>query len=323
MSQFGIYISCHGADLRLTRGCCESIRTFAGDTPICLIFDGVASLKDFERDYGCMVLRREDVRDADLRTRSFGGWGYSKFIPFWEGPFERFLHLDSDTVMLGNVCTLLDSTDADLIVSPMPNAPHSAETIDSHWFTPDFIRREFPDFRVEDQPYFCAGVAFGRKGAMDLDEYMRLLTLQKQHPGRSFQSGDQGILNFLVFHRAARGLLTYATRDFQSYPLYMPGSELDAINASLCDLTGGWKLPPTVLHYIDVKPSVFHDGIFQRLRQLRGGAWPASGWARAMNRFRIWSGERAGASALATRAVVLGEDLAAHWSAFRRRREKK
>jgi lipopolysaccharide biosynthesis glycosyltransferase len=323
MSQFGIYISCHQADLRLTRGCCESIRQFAGDTPICLIFDGDAPLKDLQRQYGCQVLRREDVKNADLRNRSFGGWGYSKFIPFWEGPFDRFLHLDSDTSMLGDVRTVEASTDADIIISPMPNAPHSAETIHSHWFSPDFVTRHFPGFRVEDQPYFCAGVVFGRRGVMDLDEYMRLLELQKQNPGESFQSGDQGILNFLVFHRSASGQLRYATRDFQSYPLYMSRSELDAINANLRRLEDGWKLPPTVLHYIDVKPSVFHDGVFQRYREFRGNAWPAAGWPTVMNRFRVQSWEGAGCSGAVARARVMAEDVEAHWTTFRRRRAKR
>lgn len=321
MSQFGIYITCHGADLRLTRGCCESIRIFAGDTPICLVFDGTESLRDLERQYGCQVIRREDVRSQELRTRSFGGWGYSKFIPFWEGPFDRFLHLDSDTVMLGNVCPIVESTDADVIVSPMPNAPHSPETIHSHWFSPEFVQREFPGFQVENQPYFCAGVVFGRKGVMDLDEYMRLLELQNQNPGRSFQSGDQGILNFLVFHRAARGLLRYATRDFQSYPLYMSAAEIEPMSDNLRDLSGEWKLPPTVLHYIDVKPSVFHDGIFQKLRQLRGSTWPVTGWPRAMNQFRVRSWRGAGFSSMAATARVWQEDFAAH-QADRRKRKK-
>jgi hypothetical protein len=320
MSRFGIYISCHEADLRLTRGCCESIRYSAGDTPICLIADGAFSTRGFERQYGCQVLRREDVRDERLRTRSFGGWGYSKFIPFWEGPFDRFLHLDSDTLMLGDVCGLSASSDADLLISPMPNAPHSPETIHSHWFSPEFVTRTFPGFRVEGQPYFCAGVVFGRRGAFDLDEYTHLLELQRQHPGQSFQSGDQGILNFLVFHRAAHGQLRYAEHDFQSYPLYMPRAKLDAINANLRDLDGGWKLPPSVLHYIDVKPSVFHEGIFWKLRQRKSDAWgPEAGWADAMNHFRVRSWQGAGLSRAGALAKVVTEDLAAHWTAFRRR----
>jgi hypothetical protein len=321
MSPFGIYISCHDADLRLTRGCLESIRHFAGDTPVCLIFDGRSSLRDLERQYGCQVIRRGDVRTKELRERSFGGWGYSKFIPFWEGPFDRFLHLDSDTVMLGNVCGLSASTDADIILSPMPNAPHSPGTIHSHWFSPEFVTRTFPGFRVEGLPFFCAGVVFGRKGAMDLDEYMRLLELQKQNPGQSFQSGDQGILNFLVFHRAARGLLKYAERDFQDYALYMPEAKLAAINANLRDPGGGWKLPPTVVHYIDVKPSVFHDGLFWKLRQRKSAAWgPAAGWATAMNQLRVRSWQGAGLSRAAALAKVAAEDVAAHWTAFRRRK---
>ncbi len=322
MSAFGIYISSHRADLRLTRGCCESIRHFAGDTPICLLVDGDYSTRDLERQYGCQILRRGDVRDERLRTRSFGGWGYSKFIPFWEGPFERFLHLDSDTLMLGDVCGLSASSDADILISPMPNAPHSLETIHSHWFSPEFVTRTFPSFRVQGQPYFCAGVVFGRKGIFDLDVFMHLLDLQKQNPGQSFQSGDQGILNFLVFHRAARGLLRCAEHDFQTYPLYMPSAKLDTINTQLRDLEGEWKLPPQVLHYLDVKPSVFHDGVFWKLRQRRTDAWgPEAGWAAAMNLFRTRSWQGAGHSRAVATAKVASEDVAAHWTAFRRRKQ--
>ncbi len=317
---FGIYISCHRTDYRLTKGCCESIRCFAGDTPICLIVDGHFSTAGLERQYHCQVIRREDVRNQDLRTRSFGGWGYSKFIPFWEGPFDRFLHLDSDTLMLGNVCPLSEQTDADIIISANPGDTFDHAAITAHWYSPEFVTREFPGFRVEGQPYFCAGVAFGRRGVFDLDEYMNLLDLQKKNPGCSFQSGDQGIFNFLVFHLSASGRLKYAVRQFQSYPLYMSAEELSVLNSHLADLSDGWKGVPSVLHYIDVKPSLFHEGALRRALQRAGGGWhPAEGWPVAMNRFRLRSRSNAGWPAAAAYADVLAEDLRYHGSALRKR----
>jgi hypothetical protein len=319
MSSFGIYILCHQADLRLTRGCCESIRCFAGDVPICLLVDGPTKTGPLERQYGCQTIRREDVRDEALRTHSFGGWGYTKFISFWEGPFDRFLYLDSDTMMVGDMCAAYASVEADIVVGGDPAGVSDRRLIDTHWMNPEFIAARFPDYRIEGRGYFNAGVFFGRKGIFDRDRYLELVALQRAHPAQSFRSGDQGIFNFLVFSNADAGKLNVALRPIQSAPLYMNRRQIDALNANLGELDGRWPADPSILHYIDVKPSLFHEPAFRRRVADSQEAWPAPGWATAMNRMRQRSLLAAGHSAAAAVAIRAFEDLQYHGATVRKR----
>ncbi len=319
MSQFGIYILCHHADFRLTRGCCESIRTYMPKMPICLIVDGTFSTRALERQYGCLTIRRDDVRDPALRQESFGGWGYSKMIAFWEGPFDRFLYLDSDTVIAGDIGGLCATSDADVIFAGSGEPVNDLREIDLRWMHPDFVRAHFPGYRVEGRPYFITCSYFARQGLFDLDDYLRSLRLTREHPHQSFRAGEQGMLNYLTFAAADAGRLKYEAREFLRGPLYLSEEELRALNSQLANPDAGWAGDPAVLHYFDVKPTVLHDGIFHRVRR-REGVWsPAAGWATAMNRFRIRSYRAAGWPSPAALARVAIEDLLFHSATFRRR----
>jgi hypothetical protein len=322
MSQFGIYISCHHADLRLARGCCESIRRFAGTVPICLIVDGDFSTRALERQYGCQVIRRHDVRDPGLRERSFGGWGYSKFILFWEGPFERFLYLDADTMMLGDLPSLAPQGEADMVVHGSGATVSDLTKIDTHWLHPPFLRQHFPEYRIEGRPYFVAGLFFARKGLFDLDRYLGLLAMQRANPKTSFHSGDQGIMNYLLFSSSDAGRLKYEVRHLQDCPLYKDRAWIDRLNANLA-AGGAWPDPPVMLHYIDVKPSLLHTPAFRRLWD-RGGGWaPEPGWSTAMNEMRVRSWQRGGLPGPLATARVLAEDLRCHGEVFLQRWKKR
>lgn len=319
MSPFGIYILCHAADYRLTRGCCESIRTFMPAVPICLIVDGTFSTRALERQYGCLTIRRDDVRERALREESFGGWGYSKMIAFWEGPFDRFLYLDSDIVVAGDLAQIAVGSEADVLFAGQGQPVNDLREIDLRWMHPDFVRTHLPGYRIEGRPYFITCSYFARKGLFDLDDYLRLLRLTRKHPRESFRAGEQGMLNYLTFAAADAGKLRYEAREFLRGPLYESEDELRTLNDALENPEVGWPREPLVLHYFDVKPSVFHDGLFHRLRQKEGVWSPAAGWATAMNRFRRRSWRAAGCPEPIATARVTLEDLLFHSATFRRR----
>jgi hypothetical protein len=102
MGDFGVLIACTARDLPLARGCCASVRHFMGDVPMCLLVDGPCAVADLARTHGAGVLTRADVEHDVLRQRSFG-WGLTKMIAFWESPWSRFLLLDADTIVWGDV----------------------------------------------------------------------------------------------------------------------------------------------------------------------------------------------------------------------------
>jgi hypothetical protein len=214
---FGVVVVACDADLHLARGACASVRHFLGDVPMCLILDGRGSGREFETTYGARVLRRDDVEDAELRRRSFG-FGVTKLIGLWEGPFETFLSLDADTVVWGNVAGIADFDRYDFVVDTGPSNADLAYVTD-YYYDPERLRRHFPDFDGTAHASECVnlGAFFGRRGVLDRDLYLELLDLKQRDPG-VFRGGDQGVFNFMLQRAAEQGLARVAQRPLQGWP---------------------------------------------------------------------------------------------------------
>jgi FkbM family methyltransferase len=122
-------------------------------------------------------------------------------IAFWHSPFERFMHIDPDTVWWGNVLDGLPWRDYDIIY----NEPHEVITPfiqKSQYFDPQKLFAHVPCFPWQRQPYFNTGCFVARRGIFDLDEYLLLLDIQKKKPD-ILNCGEQGILNYMVFRKIA------------------------------------------------------------------------------------------------------------------------
>lgn len=202
--QFGITISCYRGDLPLLKGCLESIRSnLPVEIPICLIQHGEMRLGDLERTYGIRVLHEREV-DSRLREASYG-YGLTKMIAFWHSPFEHFLHIDADAVCWGNIVKGLPWREFDFIY----NEPH--EIIDDRiqrgqYFDPSIVFGPLPKFPWEGQPYFNSGIFAAKRGILDLEEYLQLCKFQRENP-TAFNSGEQGILNYMIFRRITSGTI--------------------------------------------------------------------------------------------------------------------
>jgi hypothetical protein len=202
-SEFGITLSCFQGDYPFVTGCCASIRAYQKDVPICLIADGAFAADDLKAQYGVTVLYPDDVNP---RLRVSCGYGLTKMIAFWHSPFERFMHIDSDTIWWGDILRGLPWRDYDFIY----NEPHEIITPEiqkSQYFDPDKLFGHVPEFPWKGKPYFNTGCFVARRGILDLDEYLRLLELQQEQRD-IFISGEQGILNYMIFSRVARGEIT-------------------------------------------------------------------------------------------------------------------
>jgi hypothetical protein len=104
----------------------------------------------------------------------------------------------------------------DYLVSIRKCEPVNDEAIRTWFFEIPFVDRHFPDWvwRADAPAFFCPGVFAGRKGAFDLDDYLRILRLNECFPGM-FKFGDMGFHNLMVFKGRSENALRVDIRDFQ------------------------------------------------------------------------------------------------------------
>jgi hypothetical protein len=236
---FGVVIICCTSDYPFAQGCLASVRTFMPGVPICLLVDGTVDTSAEESLEGVSVLRREGVQSEALRKKSFG-WAVSKMVAFWESPFERFLLLDADTCVWGDVRAELKwDPDEDMVID-QPLYRFDGPAIDTYLFSRTGISKFDPEFDVERYAdrYFCPGVLAARRGIFDLDWYLQLLDLSQRGDTvlrrkarfwlKDFRHllnksiletpgffGDMGLLNYMIFKSIAQGRLKVASRPIQ------------------------------------------------------------------------------------------------------------
>ena len=212
MKNFGVIISCCHKDYNFAKGCCESVRYYLGDIPICLIIDGAFSTQNLTRKYGIHVIQRDNVVHPELKSKSFG-FGLTKMIAFWESPWDNFLFLDADTVVWGDLLKYTNFDDFDLIIDKNPT--WSEADISKFYFDTHAIEEHFPDFQWRDNPYWVTGVFFAKKNIFSLQQYISLLDFNSQNPG-VFKLGEQGILNFMAFQNVQAGNIKIDIRKMQT-----------------------------------------------------------------------------------------------------------
>jgi hypothetical protein len=236
---FGVVIICCTSDYPFAQGCLASVRTFMPGVPICLLVDGNVDTTAEETLEGVSVLRRDGVQSQALREKSFG-WAVTKMVAFWESPFERFLLLDADTCVWGDIRAELNwAADEDMVID-QPLYRFNGAAIDTYFFSRTGISKFDPEYDVERHAdrYFCPGVMAARRGIFDLDWYLQLLDLSQRgdsvlrrklrfwikdwplltksetrdKPGFY---GDMGLLNYMIFKSIEQGRLKVASRPIQ------------------------------------------------------------------------------------------------------------
>ena len=213
MKSFGVIVICTRRDYLFAKGCCASVRYFMGDTPICLLIDGEFDYSELVRTYNCSVITRDTIKNEELKRRSFG-WGTTRFIAFWESPFDQFLLIDSDTVVWGDMRVYADKLNTYHIILDQPCYTYKEEDI-SHWFfKTDIIHKLYPDFNYLPHPYVCPGILMANKNLFTHEEYMEILDLVDRNPGLFFP-GDMGFINFMIYHLKEQGKLKVANEDIQ------------------------------------------------------------------------------------------------------------
>jgi hypothetical protein len=235
-----IYVAASSLDARYTRTCVASIRFFYPQIPIRLLVGGrlQRGLSDELQEYW-------DVGIAEFPATGNYGWGFVKLEPLFGPAGQRFLILDSDTVLTGPVLDLWHNNDAQFVVDEETQPAAEMKAIYYDW---QKVRELDPDAHPP-RFLFNTGQWFGTAGILTRNDFAPWLAWtmpRRTIPSGYFMNGEQGILNYVLNRKAIRDSVTVERRKIMRWPAHsMEGLDVQAV-------TGG-TAPVRVVHWAGIK----------------------------------------------------------------------
>lgn len=237
-----IYVAACSRDARFTRICVASIRYFYPHVPIRILAGDVLEsglLKELQRYW--------NVGLADLPGTDYG-WGMAKLEPLFGLAGERFLVLDSDTVVAGDVLATWAKSSADFLVDDEKQSEADTRRLYYDWravATIDPTARP-PRF------VFNSGQWFGTAGMLNRGDFELLLDWGKLPPRllhpELFMPGEQGVLNYVLNQKAMLGGLAVERRKIMCWP----GRSMNGIDSPII---AERRAPALVVHWAGMKKS--------------------------------------------------------------------
>ncbi len=262
---FGFVTGCHAGDKFMVQGTLASMRHYCPDVPICLTVDGDVDVLDLAKEYQLIVLRIGDLPSVEMRKVIAGGF-HAKHAAMWEGPFERYVWIDSDAIVWGDFTPRIRmDVDFQIFWSEISIAADATEVpawLPHFYFDPFKLRQLDPDFDWRGHAYFSAGVFACRRNALPFERYVEVAAMARQVPslfecGVNSYKGDMGMVNYLVHSMAQKGDLKTTVSDLQHVPGHQGTAEFEQDCAGI-----GWRFPaniqrPRVAHFCGRKPFLF------------------------------------------------------------------
>lgn len=248
IAPFGFVTACHRGDYPLVRATCASIAHQMPGTPLALIVDGDVDVTDVVRVHNVIPLPVRQLTDARL-VRACSGNYYAKWTAFWSAPFERFVYLDSDALLLGDWSDLATDTAWEFCIFTSATLGTSEKSgIAKHFFNPDLMQDFDPAFNWADLPYFCAGAFAAQRNFITPEEFLRFIESIKHHPDL-FDGTDQGPLNYLVLKARQQGRRVIVRNRQFILPDHPPQETLQRFGSQILPHAQPW-----IVHYCGVKP---------------------------------------------------------------------
>ena len=265
-SAVGFVTACHAGDKAFVGATLASIRYYCPEAPICLIVDGDVDVTDLNEQYRPFILRVSELPCAQMRKLISGNFR-TKLAAMWAGPFERYVWLDSDAIVWGDIRPFIDPTiDFQIFwerddYSKMDQVPR---WLRHYYLNPELIARHDPSFDWRRGIYFSAGTYACRRNAITFDEWMAIEDWSISTPGIFSDFGDMGPLNYLVNARRQQGKMKVGCVSLQ----HIWGHHGIAELASDCASTR-WSFPatiqrPRIAHFCGRKPYLYDSGAYSR-----------------------------------------------------------
>jgi hypothetical protein len=240
----GVIIGVCPADLYLAKACCASVRRFLGEIPITLLTDGPVATSSLESVYGTGRLAMKDIGSELIPLEP--GTCLPKLSIFWASPYERFLYLDADTIVWGDLRVHAALDKFAFIAAhgvPKPGVVESEHAASAAFFDVPALRRFDTDLQFLHRPSLVAGVFMARRGVFSQQRVVDLVRRQ------CFKASDQGVMNYLFWRSLQDGTPAVGAALFQVVP--KDGLMLDPALA----LPIGWT-QPVVFHWMGKKPKL-------------------------------------------------------------------
>jgi hypothetical protein len=245
-----IYVAASALDARYTRICVASIRFFYPGIPIRLLVGG-----RLQRGLADELRKYWDVRVADLPRGVDYGWGFVKLEPLFGLRGERFLVLDSDTVLTGPVLDAWSNGCAPFLVDDEAQPAAEMKAIYYDW---ERVRQVDGDAQPP-RLLFNTGQWFGTSGVLTRDDFAPWLAWsmpRRTLPPGLFMNGEQGILNYVLNRKPTLEGLAIERKQIMRWP----ARSLEGLDAKTVAQRAA---APRIVHWAGLKRS--------RQRDMMGG----------------------------------------------------
>lgn len=233
-----IYVAASARDGRFTRICIASIRQFYPRARLQILAGG-----PLQPGLASELRRYWDVDIADFPKGDYG-WGFVKLEPLFGREGERFLMLDSDTVVTGPVLDLCSASEAPLIVDDEVQPDIEIRRIYYDW---EKLAQIEPALRPAF--VFNSGQWFGTGGVLSRTDFAPWIEWDMPRRVRRpdiFKNGDQGILNYVLNRKSAAGEIAVGRTRLMRWPGHsMKGLDAHSVASGLSD--------PLVVHWAGLK----------------------------------------------------------------------
>ncbi len=201
----GVYFLANDAVLDQTIAFLNSFRRYNPTGNLCLIpfDDAISNVSSLRHRYGFSMWPDDDVlRQCDSISQLFHGrrLGHYRKLAVWTGPFDRFIYIDCDTVVLGGFDRIFGVLDRFDVVMAVSDAPDSR-----HWVWKDSI--DAAGALDRRQLAFAANGGFfvSRHGFLTLDTMsQRMPAALALAPHMELSCYDQPLLNYMIVTSGGR-----------------------------------------------------------------------------------------------------------------------
>jgi hypothetical protein len=237
----GVIVPVWAGDIYLAKACCASIRQSMGNIPITLFVDGPATdTSELQRLPSVDRIVMQDVAEPEI-ARLCTGNSWAKLPLFWMSPYERFLCLDADLLVWGDLRAYAEFDKYDFIAAYHFSGPVVVQDAEKCPYDIDVIKQLDPALNWRGQFDANNGVFFARRGIFAKED---LIKLRKLDCWRCFENG---LINYLRWKGARDGTLRTGGYQMQLFPAEKDMRPEDRF------LPRNWQ-QPAIIHWISKKP---------------------------------------------------------------------